>query len=127
MASTDRLLSPDSTVMVAVAPTKKELESTKTVVNLIRMMIGMLQGFVVIAITMTFIYHLKTASTLVYLSLLQVPVFFAFIFSVIVIPLQYRRWVRFTGTKKAKTRSGENVVIAYILLHVLALLAGLGE
>jgi hypothetical protein len=115
------------TLTIRNVETDKDLAAVKLRVRLIQMLGGMIEGMVLVAIIMTWVYHFSTDHLLVYLSLFQIPQVATFLMSVIIIPLYYRTWVKPTKRASRQKKTGLRVTMAYLMLQGAVLLLGLAS
>ena len=89
---------------------------------LIQALVGLLEAMLVSAFMMTWIFHYFSDTFSILLSIMQFPIFFGAIFSLIIIPIEYSRWTNLSGSKAPngdQVRKSRKVLIVYICLELL--------
>lgn len=95
-----------------------DLQKGRTYVYVTQLFVGMFEGFILIAIVMTWIYHFNTSKTLVLISLFHIPLVGTFILSVIVIPIYWKFWTKSREKGGGGVKHGQRLMLAYVLLQV---------
>lgn len=104
-----------------------EIQKGKTYVYVTQLFVGMFEGFILIAIVMTWIYHFNTAKNLVLISLFHMVLPGTFVLSTIVIPIYWRFWTKSREKGGGGAKHGMRLILAYIFLQVINVGASAGS
>lgn len=96
-----------------------EIQKGKTYVYITQLFVGMFEGFIMIAIVMTWIYHFSTAKNLVLISLFHLALPGTFILSTVVIPIYWKFWTKAREKGGGGAKHGMRLILAYIFLQVI--------
>lgn len=104
-----------------------ELQKGKTYVYVTQLFVGMFEGFILIAIIMTWIYEYTTAKNLVLISLFHLVLPGTFVLSMIVIPIYWKFWTKSREKGGGGVKHGMRLILAYIFLQVINIGASSGS
>lgn len=108
-----------SEVSVIKQQSVDEIQKGKTYVYVTQLFVGMFEGFIFIAIVMTWIYHYLTAKNLVLISLFHLALPGTFILSTVVIPIYWKFWTKGREKGGGGAKHGMRLILAYIFLQVV--------
>lgn len=98
---------------------QEDYEKGKTYVYVTQLFVGMFEGFLLIGIIMTWVYHFTTAPVLNYISFFHIGIVVSFVLSTIIIPLYWKFWTKKRMEKNAPSTKGAKHGLRLLLFYII--------
>ena len=103
---------------------EKEVLQSETYVKVIQLLIGIGELVILVIIITTWIFEYEHTPKMVLISLFQIPLIFAMIFSLFVIPINFKYW--FIGGNSWKEK-GRKVMMTYLMIQSISMFCLFGD
>jgi len=106
----------NATTVTKASVTPEEVQFGRTISYVNQIVVGVIYGFIIIAIIMTWIYHFADLTTLVWISMFEALTVVCFVLSMFIIPLYWRWWTKKNNLQEYAHKHGLRMLLFYIII-----------